>query len=353
MLPSCDIHFHLYRHAGIPALRDLADTLGYKHYAALSIGGYPIDGADCTGAGNLNVLALKKHDLRCFAFAGPDSPDRGAFSAEHLLEQVRLYHEAGFDGLKMMEGKPNYRVQTGYPLNSARYRPMLDFCEENGMPVLMHVNDPRAFWDPAKCSPGARAMGWLAPKGAPSFDEVAAEALGVCEDHPGLRVTFSHMFFAEDQGDGPEDSAEKFSAMLDSHPNMNVDLAPGMMVEAFAAAPEVWRPVLMKYADRILFGTDNYDLSDPVHARTVWRFYATEDPFEYRGKTIRGIRLDDDALTAIGHDNFLRFTGETRRDIDPSAVSRLAEAALDHIRGSANEVRWAESVRIAQTDLRG
>jgi len=70
------------------------------------------------------------------------------------------------------------------------------------------------------------------------------------------------------------------------------------------------RAFLIKYQDRVLYGTDVDD--DTIKdARAVylrdWKFFATNDWLEYKGQRIRGLGLPRSTLRKLYHDNAVRW----------------------------------------------
>ncbi len=53
----------------------------------------------------------------------------------------------GFDGVKMMEGKPNRRKLLARRLDDPIFDGYYRFAEENGVPLTLHLADPAYFWD--------------------------------------------------------------------------------------------------------------------------------------------------------------------------------------------------------------
>lgn len=335
--PYHDMHTHLYAWDSLDKYLEGLDEAGCGRFCALSSGAF----LENRGWNNLALLKLKTMcPDRAYAFAALDYPDRGIPDADEMLRQVKLFDRLGFDGFKMMDGKPNHRVRTGASLDDPRYDPMFSYLEERGLPVVYHVNDPRRMWDASRASAYALKAGWVVGPEAPTFDEILGEALRLLDRHPRLRVSFAHMFFSEEFGDTAQASAAQADDILARHPNISFDLAPGMMVEAFAAAPEVWRPFLVRNAERILFGTDYSELSDGNFPGTILRFYETDDSYVYREKTIQGIRLPEDTLDAILRTNFLRFAGSAPRAVDAAVVPELVE-----------HVRQATKINRAHADI--
>ena len=83
------------------------------------------------------------------------------------------------------------------------------------------------------------------------------------------------------------------------------------------APPEKVRAFLIKYQDRVLYGTDldlpaatNVEESlhdwESTYARD-WRFLGTDQTFDYKGKRIRGLKLPSAVLQNIFHNNAVRW----------------------------------------------
>jgi predicted TIM-barrel fold metal-dependent hydrolase len=187
-------------------------------------------------------------------YAGWDDPGFGEKAAAQVVEGRRL----GAAGLK------EYK-RLGLYLKDAKGSliriddPKLDAvwakCGELGMPVSIHVADPRAFWLPRdeknerwkelKDHPDW----WFGnPEKFPPREELLAALNRVIERHP--KTTFVCVHFANNS----EDIAW-VDRMLDEHPNMMADLA-ARIPEIGRHAPEEVRRVFTKHADRILFASD-------------------------------------------------------------------------------------------------
>ena len=128
-------------------------------------------------------------------------------------------------------------------------------CGELGMPVSIHVADPRAFWLPydehnERWTELKDHRSWWFGDAAkyPPREELLAALDRVIARHP--ETTFVCVHFANNAEDlGWVDRA------LDAHPNMRADLA-ARIPELGRHAPEEVRRVLVKHASRIFFATD-------------------------------------------------------------------------------------------------
>jgi predicted TIM-barrel fold metal-dependent hydrolase len=123
--------------------------------------------------------------------------------------------------------------------------------------------------------------------------------------NPKLRVVGVHL-------GSMEKSLDNIARHLDQYPNFAVDMAARMEYLMMAPTDQV-RAFLIKYQDRVLYGTDldllatadiNEALKDweSTYVRD-WRFLATEEAFEYEGRKVQGLKLPEPVLRKILRDN--------------------------------------------------
>ncbi|HER19867.1 MAG TPA: hypothetical protein ENO14_02345, partial [Chromatiales bacterium] len=227
-------------------------------------------------------------------------------------------------------------------LDDAYFEDYFARVEETKFPILWHVNDPEEFWDPAKLPGWAAAHDWGYDESdvqkEPQYDEVAR----VLERHPGLVIIFAHFYFLS--ADLP-----RAGRLLERYENVHLDLAPGIeMLYNMSRKPEETREFFIKWADRIVFGTDiSSDQSDAEatsRAGIVTRWLETDD--EYRvpedvdellgdpqDGVIRGLSLPDAVLGKICRTNFERLAGAKPKPLDIALAAqecrRLASVAKE------------------------
>jgi len=325
----CDVHVHLHESFGFDSIERLCGC--YDRFLLLGSsncgeskkpdgGGY----LRFRGISNASQLMMKLTDTeRVYSIASVDLPDKGVYSAEDMLAQVKLYHEMGFDGIKRIEGKPNCRRRTGVPLDDLCYEPMFAWMEENDFPVLSHVNDPRVFWDREKMLPEWIARGWAATEENPSFDEVRAEALHVLDRHPNLRVVFAHFFYAQE-------SLEDADAILEKYPNVYFDLTPGTHYYDMEAKHDEFRDFLIRRADRILYGSDTEDNSETGFPENCRDILMTDKDLILWGNHVTGYGLPEDALKKIFETNFVKFLGEKPRKVNTEQLPQFLDWSIEH-----------------------
>lgn len=173
--------------------------------------------------------------------------EMGAALVSHATRSLAM----GCDGIKLLEGKPQLRRAFPIPdFDRECWEPFWSYMEENSVPLLWHVNDPEEFWDKSKVPAWAANLGWEYDSSYINNEEQYRQVLAVLARHPGLRVTFAHMFFMSAQ-------LPRLSAIMDAYPNVRVDLTPGIeMYDNLSKTGEETRAFFKKYHDRIIYGTD-------------------------------------------------------------------------------------------------
>ena len=335
-LPIADSHIHLTYPMPLPALagmlRGYMDYFGCVRIGLLGLPHSVRSQAD-DPANNLKALYLK--DLlnrgsggrRVYASGGLFHFFDGRDSAEGFLRQARDLYAMGFDGIKILLGKPDLRVRFGKSLSDPILDPVFAFCERERFPVTLHLGDPGAYWEPWDNGHPAN----YGPE-YPTLAELRGEVDEILLRHPDLPLTLCHFYF---MGYEPE-AADRF---LDAHPTVLFDLTPGSeMFHGFSQQPRVWRTFFRKHRTRILFGTDTDNWAAPATDEGYEHNFsypfnlvrnALESPVPFRFEDVdwgllEPLYADDETLRAIYEGNFVRRFGEEPRPVDRSAAACLA-----------------------------
>jgi predicted TIM-barrel fold metal-dependent hydrolase len=187
-------------------------------------------------------------------YTGWDEPD----FAERAVKQVERAHALGAAGLKefkrlglfLRDGKGEL-IKIDDPKLDGVWRR----CGELGLPVSIHVSDPRAFWLPYdqqnerwKELKDHKNWWFGDPKQFPSREEILGALDRVIARHP--KTTFVCVHFANNSED-----LDWVDRKLDERPNMHADLA-ARIPELGRHDPEKVRRLFIKHQDRIFFATD-------------------------------------------------------------------------------------------------
>ncbi len=237
-------------------------------------------------------------------------PGFGLRMADRLSEAVRQ----GACGLKLLKDLGlSLRNLEGTLIapDDPRFDPIWARAGELGIPVLWHCADPISFFQPIderneRWEELYRHPEWsFHGPGFPSHLELIEGRNRVIARHPKTTFICAHM------ADIPEDLA-RLGDYLDTYPNMNVEIAA--RVSELGRQPYTARKFFIKYADRILFGTDGVPpMSELIpHFRfleTFDEYFPYEDnPFPPQGLwNIYGIGLPDDVLEKVYNGNAARL----------------------------------------------
>jgi len=178
--------------------------------------------------------------------------------AERAVKQVEEAHRLGAAGLKEFKRLGLY-LRNGQGELLKIDDPKLDGvwrrCGELGLPVSIHVADPRAFWLPYTAQNERwkelkdHKSWWFGdPKQFPTREELVSALERVITRHP--QTTFVCVHFANNAED-----IDWVERQLDAHPNMNADLA-ARLPELGRHDPDKVRRLFVKHQDRIFFATD-------------------------------------------------------------------------------------------------
>jgi predicted TIM-barrel fold metal-dependent hydrolase len=194
-------------------------------------------------------------------------------------------------------------------IDDERLDPLYEKAAELGVPIMYHIADPDAFFLPIDASNEryeelAAHPEWSYFGSRYGKLELLAQRDQVIARHP--KTTFVGAHVAEH----PEDLAY-VSSLLDKNPNLHVDI--GARCAELGRQPYTAREFFLKYADRILFGTDL--IPEENMYRLHYRFLETRDEyFEYPSHASRqgrwniyGLFLPDDVLRKVYRDNAVKL----------------------------------------------
>jgi predicted TIM-barrel fold metal-dependent hydrolase len=331
-IPLIDVHVHMEIPGLYDSIRESMDAVGIKRINLLSTAR--------KNGGHVNDVLLhykEKDPERFYIFASLDyqgsggeafdpttmtAADRGAL-AERLGQQPARLKAQGFDGIKLLESKPDRRRDFPFPLDGEVYAVFFAAVDKERLPLLWHVGDPEDFWNPEKIRDFARAAGWLYDKpGDPALETMRGEAENVLARHPNLTVVFAHFYFLANK-------LPRARKMFETYPNVNFDVTPGaQMYRFFNDQREEARRFFIEFQDRIVVGTDlvswrGQPTWNAKGAANVWRrmraYFGSDEamPREFPGmnnffapdETLRGLDLPKETLVKLFHGNFERVAG--------------------------------------------
>jgi predicted TIM-barrel fold metal-dependent hydrolase len=313
-----DCHIHLFDSKDIDECMDMVNYCGFTNWIHLACTVIPINKALTQNL--LGVLLKLKGNGKCQAFASFHYDNGKVPDADELLRQIKWFDETGFDGIKMLDGKPTIRKQIGIPLNHENYDKMFDYAEKRQFPLMYHINDPIEFWYHDRMPKWAVESGNFYGDGSyPHKYEIDEETFRFLRKHPKLKICIPHFFFISDQ-------IGLCSEMFDRYPNLYFDITPGWeMFENFAKDLEIWRKFFINNSHKILFGSDTYSDHWRETISCLRRAMETKEEFVAFEENCIGLDLPEDTLRQIYYENYYKFAGRTDKKIKVDAVLEYAD----------------------------
>jgi hypothetical protein len=250
-LPIIDSHVHFVHPERMEDILQIIDTVPCQRINLVSI---PDPDPLIVNHNRAALLMKERFPERTYISGALDYSgilENRSRACDEFANQITKLKSQGFDGLKLIEGKPLARKYIPFGLDAPEYEGMWSALEELSFPVVMHVADPDEFWDEQRCPGWARKAGWFYPQPEyPSKEQFYSEVDHVLEAHPNLKIIFAHFYFLSK-------SLERAAAFLDAHPKVCFDLAPHLdMYQDFALDPATVSDFFLRYQDRVIYGTD-------------------------------------------------------------------------------------------------
>ena len=221
---------------------------------------------------------------------------------------VKIYKTIGMQ----ITNRAGHFLQADDPVFDPIYR----HIAAKGRTLIAHLAEPSTCWEP----PGPANLdteyyrkypqeyAWLHPE-FPAKETILAARERMLARHPQLRVIGAHL-------GSLETNVADLALQFDRYPHFAVDTAarvPRLMLQP----GEKVRAFLIRYQDRVLYGTDFVFMSDDDPARALrqyaatlerdWKYFATDEPVEFKGHKIRGLKLPRNVLRKLYHDNAARW----------------------------------------------
>jgi predicted TIM-barrel fold metal-dependent hydrolase len=202
-------------------------------------------------------------------------------------------------------------------------------CAKHNKPVMIHVSDSVARFQPI----GPKNERWEAGQwrsdvegnyygtGAPGYEEIFAHREKMLAKHPNTRFVNSHIAMMGFD-------LKRVGEMLDKYPNADVEVSA--RIQDLGRQPFSGRAFLIKYQDRVLFGTDGNPSREVEQFWTPhWRYFETDDEYfnhpaqmlsllgaPLQGRwAIHGAYLPDEVIRKIYYQNALKYLPMARERI--------------------------------------
>jgi len=325
-IPVFDCHTHImHGPEGIQNAMVIKELFNFEWMNVLSIPTWDF-------AQNLKMMVFKNQfPEKSYIFGGLIHNKEVLDAGYDYATQAKNLIALGFDGMKMLEGKPEIRKELQKPLDDPSFDEYYKFLEEEEVPLLIHVADPEEFWDRETVPEWAYNNGWFWGDGTyTSKEDLYREVDGFLTKFPKIHGIFAHFYFLSAD-------LEKAAAFLDKWENVSIDLTPGTeMFVNLSKNPEKAKEFFLKYQDRILFGTDNFDpgteeeLDIMTKIVSIMRqFLETDDTFQVWDLTFKGIKLDREVLEKIYYKNFFKYVKAEPKELNLEAAVKESKLTIE------------------------
>jgi uncharacterized protein len=257
----------------------------------------------------VDAIRASRHADRMVLFANVNFASVGPGFGAKAAAQLETDIKAGAMGLKVFKDLGMFaRKSDGSRLrvDDPELDPVWAVCGRLNVPVLIHVAEPPAFFEPLDYTNER----WLELALYPDrrhqtgvrFEELMSERNAMMKKHPNTRFILAHF------GWHANDLA-RAGKLLDENPNVFYDVAA--VLYDFGRQPRAAHDFFVKYQDRLLFGKDSYQ---PDEYPYYWRVFETNDEYfdYYRDYhafwKLYGIGLPDGVLRKLYYQNALKVT---------------------------------------------
>jgi predicted TIM-barrel fold metal-dependent hydrolase len=214
-------------------------------------------------------------------------------------------------GMKILKSSDKSFLMIDAPF----FNPLFAYLSDNNIPVLGHLGEPKNCWLPLEemTSDRNRAYymnnpefhAYLHPE-IPNYERQIEARDHVLAKYPNLTFVGAHL-------GSLEWSYKELSKRFDQYPNFYVDLSSRLGHLQIQSVKDYGgvRDFLLKYADRIMYGTDAYNNPEKLTNSLIndWRFLATTNQCESMevSGTFKGVQLPEEILYQIYFENAKRI----------------------------------------------
>ncbi|HEX7084922.1 MAG TPA: amidohydrolase family protein [Vicinamibacterales bacterium] len=275
-----------------------------------------------------------------FSAAGINEP---GWSERFAAEMERAF-KAGALGMKVskqlgqgVRNPDGSFIQADDP----RLDPIWEMAAKYDRPVMIHTSDSIGRFYPISPKNERYEAGlWRKPgdttgnlfESGPPHEVIERARENMHRKHPRTRFINAHMAMLYYD-------PQKLAAFLDTYPNADIELSATF--QDLGRAPRLWREFILKYQDRILFGSDGSQRRDPDDFwRPHWRCLETLDeyfphPAQVRTPSgspghgrwhISGLGLPDEVLRKVYYENALRHLPTLKASIERQRAARAGRA---------------------------
>lgn len=302
--PIFDAHIHVVDTDALDMLVDIGEGFGVKESLLIC------------------------HSLEAKKYAEEKYPGRFIFAKyfsgsmrfgdglESILKEIGTLRDEGYH-LAKMQSAPVMRGRASATLEELRMDDddmarMFDAMKDEGIPFLLHLSDPDTYY----------ASRYTDTSVYTSKERDLRELEGVLKRHGSMKLQIAH-FGAQSEIHRLDNLARWF----DTYPNFNIDTSSARWVSReLSKDPKKAREFIIKYQDRIVFGTDcvtwrperDYYEGRYLALRLLLETAVKHEPLPFidadtvdtGGTFINGLDLPQSVLRKIYWDNVHQFFSE-------------------------------------------
>lgn len=313
-VPKIDVHFH-YDTENVRYLQ-FADSLNFRIVSPNVDTEMPIDE-------QLKITAsVKQQYPDKFTFLGTFSVDRfnKADFVEKTIARIDECMKLGASGIKIWKNiGMDLKDTTGcfIMIDDPAFDPIFNYLEENKIPVLAHLGEPKDCWLPENemtmennrryYTNHPQYHMFLHPE-APSYENQIDARDNLLRKHPKLIFAGAHL-------GSLEWSVDEIAKRMNQFPNFSVDISAriGHLQYQALTNREKVRNFIIRYQDRIMYGTDGAVHENDTDYLAVtnglrnwwfeqWLFLATDSLMAVKnigGETVEGLQLPSEVIDKI------------------------------------------------------
>jgi hypothetical protein len=263
------------------------------------------------------VKSSRGHIALCTTF-DPYKFDSASFSADAIKQIDRDFALGAVAakvwkniGMEIKDSSGQYIMA-----DDPKFVPIYQDIANHGKTLMTHLAEPDVAWGPPDPSDPSWSYYQENPQwyvanrpGFPSKQRILEARDHVLANNPNLRMVGVHL-------GSMERDLDNIASHLAKYPNFAIDTAARMEYLMLMPAEKV-RAFLIKYQDRVLYGTDLDLLPDAKLPDTLkdwestyardWRFLATGETLNVEGRQVHGLNLPQPVLQKIFRNNAIRW----------------------------------------------
>jgi predicted TIM-barrel fold metal-dependent hydrolase len=262
------------------------------------------------------VKSSRGHIALCTTF-DPYKFGSASFSAD-AINQIDRDFAAGALAVKIWKNIGMEIKDSGQYVmaDDPKFEPIYKDIAAHGKTLMTHQAEPDVAWGPPDASDPSWSYyrdnpQWFVANrpGFPSKQRILEARDHVLANNPQLRMVGVHL-------GSMERDLDNIASHLDRYPNFAIDTA-ARMEYLMLMPPEKVSAFLIKYQDRVLYGTDlDLDPDAKVPDELTewqsrytrdWKFLATSETLTVKGKQVHGLNLPQPVLEKIFRSNAIRW----------------------------------------------